>query len=197
MRSVDAVGLVRDVLGDDVLVVAGVGRSAYCALRHWPGRTLPVDALGDVLPLALGLAVGLGPRARLVSLEGDGSFLFGLTGLTTLAMLGDRLASFTAVVLDNDRYESAGGLPSRHFPLDWAALAAAFRLRFAQAGELDEVPAAARTTAPVGLLRLMVHDDGPLPAPTRPENGRETVHAFRAMLAARYEVALPVAALKF
>ncbi|MEV4755791.1 thiamine pyrophosphate-dependent enzyme [Micromonospora sp. NPDC049559] len=197
MNSDEAVGALRDALGRDVAVVAGVGRSGWAAGRYWPERTLHLDALGDVLPVASGLALGLGPAGRVISVEGDGSLLFGLAGLATLAGLRERLHGFTAVVLDNERYESGGNQPSRHFPLDWPALVGAFGLPLGQAHRPTEVAAALVAAAPVGVLRLVVRDEAALPAPTGTDNGREAVYAFRRMLELRYGVRPSVPARKF
>ncbi|MBE1486303.1 thiamine pyrophosphate-dependent enzyme [Plantactinospora soyae] len=197
MNSAEAVGAVREAVGGDVAVVAGVGRAGWTAGQYWPERTLHLDALGDVLPVASGLALGLGPAGRVLSVEGDGSLLFGLAGLATLASLRGRLGGFTAVVLDNERYESGGNLPSRHFPLDWPALVGAFSLPFGQAYRPVEVAAALAASAPVGVVRLVVRDETPLPAPIGTNNGREAVHAYRRMLDLRYGVRPSVPARKF
>ncbi|MFG2051692.1 thiamine pyrophosphate-dependent enzyme [Micromonospora sp. NPDC048935] len=197
MNSDEAVGAMHDVVGGDVAVVAGVGRAAWAASQYWPKRTLHLDALGDVLPVASGLALGLGPTCRVISIEGDGSLLFGLAGLATMADLRERLGRFTAVVLDNERYESGGNQPSRYFPLDWQALVGAFGLPFGQAHRPADVAAALAASAPVGVVRLVVHDETALPAPTSTDNGREATHEFRRMLTLRYGVRPTVPARKF
>ncbi|WP_434740427.1 thiamine pyrophosphate-dependent enzyme [Micromonospora sp. SH-82] len=196
MNSTEAIGALRALLGEDVVVVSGVGRATYATLRHWPGRTLPLDALGDVLPVALGVAAALPPAARTLSIEGDGSLLFGMAGLATLATMRERVAPFTAVVVDNGRYESGGDVASRRFPLDWAALAGAFGLGYGTADRTDEVAAALAAATSVGVLRLVVHDDTPMPPPAWSANGREAVYDFRRMLAARWGVRIPPAATK-
>lgn len=196
MNSIEAIGALRDEIGQDVVVVAGVGRATYAALCHWPERTLPLDSLGDVLPVALGVAATLPPEARTLSVEGDGSFLFGMAGLGTLATLREQVGRFIAVVVDNARYESGGGVASRHFPLDWRALSTAFGLGYGIAEQTSEVAAAVAAADPVGVLRLVVYDDSPMPAPTWSANGPEAVYDFRRMLADRWDVRMTPAARK-
>jgi thiamine pyrophosphate-dependent acetolactate synthase large subunit-like protein len=198
-NSFEAVSTLRALVGPDILAVAGIGRAAHAALTLWPERTVQLDALGDILPVALGLALGLAEteKVHVVSLEGDGSALFGLGGLATLATVERAVGRFTAVVVDNGILESAGGAPSRSFPLDWSALAKAFGVRFAQAASVADIGAALDTVMPVGLLRLQVADTTPLPRPTSQNNGSESVYAFRRLLASAYGIPLAVPSAKF
>jgi thiamine pyrophosphate-dependent acetolactate synthase large subunit-like protein len=200
VRSIDAITTLASALPSYPLVVAGVGRAAYCAVTTWPGRVLAIDALGDVLPVALGVSMAIAKShasRTVLSLEGDGSFLFGLAGLATMAATVRSLDSFIAVIIDNGKLESGGGSPSRTFPLDIASLVRSFHLAYSEASELEAIPPALRAVEPIGVLRMVVGDTDALPVPSHPENGREAVFAFRSLLAAETGVPLTISAAKY
>lgn len=199
MKSVDAVAAVQRHVPDDVIVVAGLGRSAWCARELWGRSVLILDALGDVLPTAIGLSVAYGPSSdrHVLSIEGDGSFLFGMHGLVTLATCRHLIGRFLAVVLDNTILESGGGLPTLSYPLRWDLLCAAHGLPYAAATTAHEADDAMREIGDVGVLRLVVTDTEKLPTPTDIDTGSENVAGFRRMLADRDNKPLPPPAQKW
>ncbi|HEX5405490.1 MAG TPA: thiamine pyrophosphate-dependent enzyme [Pseudonocardiaceae bacterium] len=199
MKSIDATAAVQRHVPDDVIVVAGLGRSAWCARELWGRSVLILDALGDVLPTAIGLSVAYGPSSdrNVLSMEGDGSFLFGVHGLVTLAACRHLVGRFLAVILDNTILESAGGLPTLSYPLRWDLLCAAHGLAYAQATTVPEVDDAMREIGGVGVLRLVVTDAERLPTPADIDTGSENVVGFRRMLADRDNKPLPSPAQKW
>lgn len=198
MRSLDALAAVHQAVGPDAVAVAGAGRSTHAALRLWGDSALPLDALGDPGPVGRGLAMalhGTGCRA-VVTVEGDGSFLFGMPMLGILAATGGSLVRHLSVVLDNSIYECGGGLPSRTFPLSWSNLVGAFGLPYGEVERADDVaPAVERAWG--GVLRLIVRDVTDLPPPDYTSTGAERVAEFRRLLRTRYGVTLGVPAVKF
>ncbi|MFQ5913745.1 MAG: thiamine pyrophosphate-dependent enzyme [Nitrospinota bacterium] len=69
-------------------------------------QSLPLNAMGCVAPLALGVAVGL-PQRRVVALDGEGSLLMNLGILATLG--NETPSNLLTVIFDNRSYESSGG----------------------------------------------------------------------------------------
>lgn len=199
MESFDATAELARVIGSSSLVVAGPGRSAWCATDHWEARALVIDCLGDVLPTAVGLSVGIGPRAdaQVLSLEGDGSFLFGMQGLSTLAACHVHMSNFIAVILDNGILESGGGLPSRSGPIRWNDLCSAFDLPYAEASKLAEIEGAVKAVGRIGVLRLEVKDREPMLPPRYDLTGQENATRFRRLTSSLLGRDLPPPALKW
>ncbi len=107
-------------VGDALVVMSPGGvENEWFALR--PGSGTLRLMMGAVIPVSLGLALAL-PRRRVVALDADGSVLLNLGALCTVGML--RPPNLTVIVMDNECYESIGGIPS-HTALgaDLAALA--------------------------------------------------------------------------
>lgn len=121
-----------DILGrtvpTDTTFVCSLGRTSEEAFARFRGRTLFLDSMGDVMPLACGVALGVSESHPVVALDTDGGQLMGLAALPTVAQMVDRLSNLLVVVFDNGIYESAGGLPSRSCTLDWTRLGEAFGL---------------------------------------------------------------------
>ncbi len=93
--------------GDDLLVVAGLGASAWdCAAAGDHHLTFPLwGAMGGAVPMGLGLALAR-PDKRVLVISGDGEMLMGLGSLTAVgARQPDNLA---IVILDNERYGETG-----------------------------------------------------------------------------------------
>jgi phosphonopyruvate decarboxylase len=95
---------------DDHLVVTNVGptRAEWEYVRP-SAANLYQAGLGNVVPLSLGIALGL-EAARVVALDGDGSLLLIPGALATVA--AEAPPNLLLIVLDNQAYESTGGQPT-------------------------------------------------------------------------------------
>ena len=87
--QLDYLGAIRDVLPDDGVIVEDVtqiGFAAHLAFPFTRPRTFlssgPAGTLGAAFPTGLGAKVALGDRA-LLTISGDGGFMFGATELAT------------------------------------------------------------------------------------------------------------------
>jgi thiamine pyrophosphate-dependent acetolactate synthase large subunit-like protein len=118
-------------LPEDSLVMAtyiGAVSFEWAALTSEHPRTAHLGQMGDVIGMAVGLAVAL-PHRRVVCLDGDGSVLMELGQLVVMGQ--ERPANLTVLVVDNGCYESIGWGPGGRRPTatagraDLAALAAA------------------------------------------------------------------------
>ena len=178
MTTSDVVALLRRELPDDVSVVCSLGRLAEVAFHHFPLQTLFLDCMGDVAPLACGIALGL-PNRPILALDSDGSHLFGLAGLPTIAALQERLGNLLLVVFDNQIYESAGGLPSRSCAVLWPQLGQAFELEIVYANT-EEVLHKALAGAFRGLRYIVaaIHDSDASPPAVKTVDGIESRYLF-------------------
>ncbi|WP_049563835.1 thiamine pyrophosphate-dependent enzyme [Nonomuraea sp. SBT364] len=158
--------LVASVLRDapqQSVIVCAPGRTSEVVYRARPECTLFIDSMGDVIPLALGIALAA-PAVRVHGFETDGGLLMNLSVLPVLAaQLPENLS---VVIVDNGIYESSGGLPSRTSPIDWDRLLGAFGIP----------PAALRVAG--------VTNDDPLPAATKPLDGAHSSYLVEALLSA-------------
>lgn len=103
----------RSIYGclDDCLVVTIMGATAaeMQSLGHRDNFFYLQHAMGLASSVGLGLALCL-PREKVVVLDGDGSVLMNLGGLTTLARY--RPKNLVHVVFDNESLLSVGGFPT-------------------------------------------------------------------------------------
>lgn len=109
MKRIDCLQLLAPQIQDHLVVVTlGVTEQEWDMVKPRDGNLL-LSGMGTVTPFGLGLALAL-PRRQVVVLESDGSLLFGLNSLATVAM--QRPNNLTIIVFDNECYESIGGGPS-------------------------------------------------------------------------------------
>lgn len=101
----------RDHLDDDAVIACDIGSVYIYMARHFrvyePRRLLfsnGQQTLGVALPWAMAAAL-VRPGARIVSISGDGGFLFSAQELETATRLG---LSFTHIVLRDDTYDMVG-----------------------------------------------------------------------------------------
>jgi phosphonopyruvate decarboxylase len=126
-----------------------------------------LDAMGQTLPLGLGLALGLAEQSafgKVVVVEGEGSMLMGFSALPTVGHL--KPENLLTVVLDNGVYLATGGQPSAVQDVDLcgAALACGWVAARDVVSTSEEVEAAlnwAREARGPVLLRVPVSVNQP------------------------------------
>ena len=128
MKRLDCLKTLASLIQNELVVVTlGVTRDEWLMLRP-EGGTCSVG-MGIPTPFGLGLALAL-PRRKVVVMESDGSLLFGLNTLATVAVENPR--NLMIVVFDNECYESVGGAPSHTSRgVDLAAMARGAGFKYA------------------------------------------------------------------
>lgn len=142
MRRLDAMQSVYAELERCVVVtIMGAVAAELQSLGHRPNFFYLQHAMGLASSLGLGIALAR-PESQVIVLDGDGSVLMNLGGLTTLARYRPR--NLTHVVFDNESLLSVGGFPTATSTgSDLAALAAAAGVpRTATVRTLEEFRAA-------------------------------------------------------
>jgi sulfopyruvate decarboxylase subunit beta len=110
MRRVDAMRAVYAELEECVVVtIMGAVAAELQSLGHRPNFFYLQHAMGLASSLGLGIALSR-PELTVVVLDGDGSLLMNLGGLTTLARYRPR--NLVHVVFDNESLLSVGGFPT-------------------------------------------------------------------------------------
>ena len=110
MKRLDALRAIYDRLGDcAVVTIMGAVAAELQSLGHRPNFFYLQHAMGLASSLGLGIALAK-PNTRVVVLDGDGSLLMNLGGLTTLARYRPR--NLVHVVFDNESLLSVGGFPT-------------------------------------------------------------------------------------
>lgn len=96
---------------DDPVLVPNLGTNTAAAMRFTPrADTLYLwGGMGLTHSLGLGLALAR-PERTVVALDGDGSLLMGLSGMSTIAV--EQPANLLHVVLDNGVWGNTGGQPT-------------------------------------------------------------------------------------
>lgn len=110
MKRLDALALIYPRLADCIVVtIMGAVAAELQSLGHRPNFFYLQHAMGLASSVGLGIALSK-PAQRVVVLDGDGSVLMNLGGLTTLARY--RPPNLTHVVFDNESLLSVGGFPT-------------------------------------------------------------------------------------
>src|SRR5213594_3645974 len=124
MKRLDALTAVYDRLDDKVVVtIMGAVAAELQSIGHRPNFFYLQHAMGLASSVGLGIAISR-PELPVVVLDGDGSLLMNLGGLTTLARYRPR--NLVHVVFDNESLLSVGGFPTATSTgSDLAAIAAA------------------------------------------------------------------------
>lgn len=137
MLRIDAIKTIYPQLEQCVVVtIMGATAAELQAVGHRPNFFYLQHAMGLASSLGLGIALAR-PELKVVVLDGDGSILMNLGGLTTLARYRPR--NLVHVVFDNESLLSVGGFPTATATgSDIAAMAAAAGVpRSATVRELD------------------------------------------------------------
>ena len=120
LRHIDAATIDSPV----VLSLGGISREMLAVAGRKGNHFISLDAMGQTVPVALGLALGLdqhGTDNRVIAIEGDGSMLMGLSVLSTVGHL--KPARLVVYVLDNGVYLATGGQPTASADIDLVAVA--------------------------------------------------------------------------
>src|SRR5689334_25062546 len=142
MLRIDALKAIYPQLGQCVVVtIMGAVSAELQSLGHQPGFFYLQHAMGLASSMGLGIALSR-PELKVVVLDGDGSILMNLGGLTTLARY--RPKNLVHVVFDNEILLSVGGFPTATATgSDIAGIAKAAGVpRTATVGDLDAFVAA-------------------------------------------------------
>lgn len=144
-----------------VLSLGGISREMLAVAGRKGNHFVSLDAMGQTISVALGLALGLDRRGtgdKVIAIDGDGSLLMGLSVLSTVGHLKpDRLMVY---VLDNGVYLATGGQPTASADIDLVAVAKGCSWSDARdvrtADELAAATAWALTTEGPILIRVRI-----------------------------------------
>ena len=152
-----------------VLGLGGIAREMLAVAGRKGNHFISLDAMGQTVSVALGIALGLEPpgleplglehRAapgKVIAIEGDGSLLMGLSVLSTVGHL--KPANLVVYILDNGVYLAPGGQPTASADLALVTVATACSWRGARevrtADELAAATAWSLTTEGPVLVRV-------------------------------------------
>jgi sulfopyruvate decarboxylase subunit beta len=110
MKRLDAMRAIHSRLEDRIVVtIMGACAAELQSLGHRPNFFYLQHAMGLASSMGLGIALSK-PERQVIVLDGDGSILMNLGGLTTLARYRPR--NLVHVVFDNESLLSVGGFPT-------------------------------------------------------------------------------------
>jgi sulfopyruvate decarboxylase subunit beta len=110
MKRLDALGAVYAHLEKHIVVtIMGAVAAELQSIGHRPNFFYLQHAMGLASSMGLGIALSK-PDRQVIVLDGDGSILMNLGGLTTLARYRPR--NLVHVVFDNESLLSVGGFPT-------------------------------------------------------------------------------------
>ena len=156
MRRLDAIQAIYPELERSVVVtIMGAVAAEVQSIGHRPNFFLLQHAMGLASSVGLGIALAR-PELPVVVLDGDGSVLMNLGGLTTLARYRPR--NLVHVIFDNESLLSVGGFPTATSTgSDLAAIASGAGVpRTAIVGSLDDFRAAFLAAQRAGDLTTLV-----------------------------------------
>ena len=156
MRRIDCLAAIYDDLrGCAVITNMGAVAAELYSLGHQPTFFYLEHSMGLASSMGLGVALAR-PRWKVVVLDGDGSVLMNLGGLTTLAQSAP--PNLTHIIFDNESHLSTGGFPTATAGrADLAAMARAAGIPNARTlREQDEFAEAARAAIAADELTCLV-----------------------------------------
>lgn len=110
MRRLDAIEAIYPLLERSIVVtIMGAVAAEVQSIGHRPNFFYLQHAMGLASSMGLGIAVSR-PRSQVIVLDGDGSVLMNLGGLTTLARYQPE--NLLHIVFDNESLLSVGGFPT-------------------------------------------------------------------------------------
>ena len=110
MRRIDCLeAIYEDLAGCAVVTIMGAVAAELYSLGHRPNFFYLEHAMGLASSMGLGIALAQ-PDRRVVVIDGDGSVLMNLGGLTTMARYAP--PNLTHIVFDNESLLSVGGFPT-------------------------------------------------------------------------------------
>jgi sulfopyruvate decarboxylase subunit beta len=110
MKRIDCLAAIYDDLAEcAVVTIMGAVAVELYSLGHRPNFFYLEHAMGLASSMGLGIALSQ-PDRKVVVLDGDGSVLMNLGGLTTLARYAP--PNLTQIVFDNQSLLSVGGFPT-------------------------------------------------------------------------------------
>ncbi len=111
MKRIDCLKILAPQIQDQLVVLTlGVTREEWLMVKPEATNHGVGVGMGIPSPFGLGLALAL-PHRKVVVLDSDGSFLFTLNALATLAVQNPK--NLFIIIFDNECYESVGGAPSQ------------------------------------------------------------------------------------
>jgi thiamine pyrophosphate-dependent acetolactate synthase large subunit-like protein len=164
MTSLDRADVLRhiDSAAPDTPVVLSLGgnaREMLAVAGRKGNHFISLDAMGQTVSVALGLALGLDrdqAAGKVIAIEGDGSLLMGLSVLSTVGHL--KPSGLVVYVLDNGVYLATGGQPTASADIDLVAVTAGCGWRGARdvstAAELADATAWALAAEGPVLIRV-------------------------------------------
>ena len=110
MKRLDALQAIYAELEQSIVVtIMGAVAAELQSIGHRPNFFYLQHAMGLASSLGLGIALAR-PEARVIVIDGDGSVLMNLGGLTTLARYRPR--NLLHLIFDNESLLSVGGFPT-------------------------------------------------------------------------------------
>lgn len=178
MNTAEVFEVITRLTPADASFVCSLGRTSDEAFDRVSTRCLFIDSMGDIIPIASGIALGTEGK-RVVALDTDGSHLMGLACLPVVGALKGRLSNLLIIVFDNQMYESAGRIPSRHCLLDWPTLGRAFGISIAVASTPEELESAlADAFTILTFIVAQIANEDPAPTARKTVDGIESRYLF-------------------
>jgi len=124
MTRIEALEAIVAAFPDDPTVVTlGVTARELAAVARRPNHLYILDSMGLPPAIGLGLSVSLESSrfGKIITLEGDGGLLMGMSALATVGLLQPR--KYLLIVLDNGVYAATGGQKTAASAVDFCAVA--------------------------------------------------------------------------
>ncbi len=125
-------------ISEKTSMICSLGRTAQEVYDVSPNQTLFLDAMGDVVSTAIGVALGVA-EDPVIAFDTDGSNLMGITILSSLAALKNKLQNLAIIVFNNNILESGGGMKTTDVGPNWEHLGEAWGIQTVQVTNLKDL----------------------------------------------------------
>ena len=128
MKTNEAIKIINKYFSSNHLAICSMGRTAEAVFNNMPiNQVLFLDCMGSVTGTACGVSLGC-QETWVNAFDTDGSFMYSLSILHTIATFRNELKRLTVYIFDNQILESGGGLCSRCVDLNWEFLCKSWNL---------------------------------------------------------------------
>ncbi|MBB6372629.1 thiamine pyrophosphate-dependent enzyme [Chryseobacterium shigense] len=138
MTSREVISYLSSKIDKDTSIVSSLGRTSQEVYNVLPNQTLFLDSMGDIVSISCGIALGL-ENKPVIAIDTDGSNLMGISILSLISSIKERIHNLSIIVINNKILESGGGIETTVNDLKWEYLGKAWDINIVEVNTLDDL----------------------------------------------------------
>lgn len=138
MTSREVINYLSNKIDKDTSIVSSLGRTSQEVYNVLPNQTLFLDSMGDIVSISCGIALGL-ENKPVIAIDTDGSNLMGISILSLISSIKEKINNLSIIVINNRILESGGGIETTMNDLKWEYLGKAWDINIVEVNTLDDL----------------------------------------------------------